>query len=56
MGRRIMRKIQYVGCWRYDYIIELDVKGLFDYIDHELLMRVVEIHVKEAWASVHIKR
>ena len=26
-------------CWRYDYVIELDVKGLFDNIDHELLMR-----------------
>ena len=34
-------------CWRYDYVIELDVKGLFDNIDHELLMRVVERHVKE---------
>ncbi len=43
-------------CWRYDYVIELDVKGLFDNIDHELLMRVVERHVKEKWVCLYIKR
>ena len=43
-------------CWRYDYVIELDVKGLFDNIDHELLMRVVERHVKETWVCMYIKR
>lgn len=43
-------------CWRYDYVIELDVKGLFDNIDHELLMRVVRRHVKEAWICMYIER
>lgn len=43
-------------CWRYDYVIELDVKGLFDNIDHELLMRVVERHIKEKWVCLYIKR
>lgn len=43
-------------CWRYDYVIELDVKGLFDNIDHELLMKVVERHVKEKWICLYIKR
>ena len=43
-------------CWRYDYVIELDVKGLFDNIDHELLMRVVYKHVKETWACLYIER
>lgn len=43
-------------CWRYDYVVELDVKGLFDNIDHELLMRVVERHVKETWVCMYIKR
>ncbi len=33
-------------CWKYDYVIELDIKGLFDNIDHELLMRAVRKHVK----------
>lgn len=43
-------------CWRYDYVIELDVKGLFDNIDHELLMRVVRRHVKEVWICMYIER
>ena len=43
-------------CWKYDYVIELDVKGLFDKMDHELLMRVVRRHVKEPWICLYIER
>lgn len=43
-------------CWKYDYAIELDVKGLFDNIDHELLMRVVHRHVGQAWICMYIGR
>lgn len=25
-------------CWRYNWVLEFDIKGLFDNIDHELLM------------------
>ena len=28
-------------CWRYDWCLEFDIKGLFDNIDHELLMKAV---------------
>ena len=31
-------------CWKYDYVIEFDIKGLFDNIDHELLMKAVKKH------------
>lgn len=43
-------------CWKYDYVIELDVKGLFDNIDHELLMKVVQRHVKDKWVCLYINR
>lgn len=43
-------------CWKYDYVIELDIKGLFDNIDHELLMKVVRRHVKEPWIQLYIER
>ena len=43
-------------CWKYDYVIELDVKGLFDNIDHELLMRVVRRHVEQPWICMYIER
>lgn len=43
-------------CWKYDYVIDLDIKGLFDNIDHELLMKAVRKHVKEQWILLYIER
>jgi group II intron reverse transcriptase/maturase len=43
-------------CWRYDYVIDLDIKGLFDNIDHALLMKAVEWHIKESWIVLYIDR
>jgi RNA-directed DNA polymerase len=31
-------------CWKYDWVLEFDIKGMFDNIDHELLMRAVRKH------------
>ena len=35
-------------CWKYDWVLEFDIKGLFDNIDHELLMRTVRRHTTDA--------
>lgn len=43
-------------CWKYDYVIEFDIKGLFDNIDHEMLMKAVRLHVKEPWLLLYIQR
>ena len=43
-------------CWRYDWVLEFDIKGLFDNIDHELLLRAVRKHVTCAWALLYIER
>lgn len=43
-------------CWRYDWVLEFDIKGLFDNIDHTLLLRAVEMHVECGWAILYIKR
>ncbi|GAB6194530.1 group II intron reverse transcriptase/maturase [Desulfocastanea catecholica] len=43
-------------CWRYDWVLEFDIKGLFDNIDHTLLLRAVEKHVKCEWALLYVKR
>ena len=44
------------NCWRYDWVVDLDLKSFFDTIDHKLLMRAVEKHVQEPWARLYIKR
>lgn len=43
-------------CWRYDWVLECDTKGLFDNIDHELLMRAVRKHTSEKWVILYIER
>ena len=43
-------------CWKYDWVLEFDIKGLFDNIDHELLLRVVRKHVTCKWALLYIER
>jgi group II intron reverse transcriptase/maturase len=43
-------------CWKYDWVLEFDIKGLFDNIDHALLLRAVRKHVTCAWALLYIER
>src|ERR1700721_2083232 len=43
-------------CWKYDWVLEFDIKGLFDNIDHELLLRAVRKHIKYQWALLYIER
>ena len=44
------------NCWKQDWVIDLDIKGFFDNIDHNKLMLAVEKHVPENWARLYIKR
>lgn len=43
-------------CWKYHWILEYDIKGLFDNIDHELLMRAVRKHTNCKWIILYIER
>ena len=43
-------------CWRYDWVAEFDVKGAFDDLDHDLLMKAVRTHIKDRWALLYIER
>jgi RNA-directed DNA polymerase len=43
-------------CWRYDWVLEFDIKGLFDNIDHELLMKAVKKHTDCPWVILYIER
>ena len=43
-------------CWKYDWVLEFDIKGLFDNIDHELLLRAIRRHVTCKWAQLYIER
>lgn len=43
-------------CWRYDWVIDLDIKGFFDNIDHELMMDAVRKHTDCKWVLLYIER
>jgi RNA-directed DNA polymerase len=43
-------------CRKYNWVLEFDIKGLFDNIDHELLLRAVRKHVQCKWALLYIER
>lgn len=42
--------------WEYDWVVEFDIKGLFDNIDHELLLRAVRKHCGNPWVLLYIER
>ena len=44
------------NCWKTDWVIDMDIKGFFDNIDHNKLMLAVEKHVPEKWVRLYIKR
>jgi len=43
-------------CWRYDWIVDLDIKGFFDNIDHALMMHAVRKHTDCPWVLLYIER
>lgn len=43
-------------CWRFDWVVEFDIKSAFDQIDHGLLMKAVRSHIKEGWMLLYIER
>jgi RNA-directed DNA polymerase len=43
-------------CWRYNWLLEFDIKGLFDNIDHELLLKAVRTHTDCKWLILYIER
>ncbi len=43
-------------CWQSDWVLDLDIKGFFDNLDHELTMRAVRTHTEESWVLLYIER
>lgn len=43
-------------CWRNNWVMEFDIKGLFDNIDHELLMKAVRKHTDIPWVILYVER
>ena len=43
-------------CWRYDWVLDLDVRGFFDNLDHALVMRAVRKYTQCRWVLLYVQR
>jgi len=43
-------------CWRKDWVIDLDIKGFFDNLDQNLVLRAVRHHTDTPWLLLYIER
>lgn len=43
-------------CHSYDWVLDLDIKGFFDTIDHDLMMRALRKHCQERWVLLYVER
>lgn len=43
-------------CWKFNWVIDLDIKGFFDNLDHDLVIKAVEHHIQDSWVILYIQR
>jgi RNA-directed DNA polymerase len=43
-------------CWQFDWVLEYDIRALFDEIDHSLLLKALHHHCDERWVLLHVER
>ncbi len=44
------------NCWQRSWVLDLDIKGFFDSIDHKLLLKAVRKHTECRWHVLYIER
>jgi len=43
-------------CWRYAWVVKFDIKGAFDNLSHELMMKAVRHHTECKWILLYCER
>ena len=44
------------NCIQYPWVVDLDIKGFFDNISHEWMMKMVSHHTEDKWVLLYIER
>lgn len=44
------------NCWRYDWVIDLDVEKFFDSVRWDLVLKAVRAHVDLPWVILYVQR
>ncbi|WP_232292748.1 group II intron reverse transcriptase/maturase, partial [Saccharopolyspora erythraea] len=43
-------------CWKYDWVIDLDIQKFFDSVPWDLVVKAVEAHTDQRWVVLYVKR
>ena len=43
-------------CWKYDWVIEFDIRKFFDSVPWDLVVKAVEAHTNDSWVVLYVKR
>tara|TARA_R110002096_G_scaffold415253_1_gene617097 strand:- start:602 stop:1177 length:576 start_codon:yes stop_codon:yes gene_type:complete len=43
-------------CWERDWVLEYDIRGLFDHIGHNLLLKALRHHCQDRWVLLCVER
>jgi RNA-directed DNA polymerase len=43
-------------CWKYDWVLDLDLKSFFDSLDHSLTLKAVAHHTDLRWMLLYVER
>ena len=43
-------------CFKYGWVVDVDIEKFFDTLNHELLMKAVKKHCREKWMVLYIER
>ncbi|MFE6904480.1 group II intron reverse transcriptase/maturase [Streptomyces sp. NPDC057717] len=43
-------------CWKTDWVIDMDIRGFFDNLDHDLVLRAVGHHTDQRWVLLYVER
>jgi RNA-directed DNA polymerase len=43
-------------CWKTDWVIDLDIRGFFDNLDHDFVLKAVAHHTDLRWVLLYVER
>ena len=43
-------------CWKYDWVVDLDIRKFFDTVPWDLIVKAVEAHTDQSWVLLYVKR
>lgn len=46
----------HANCLQYAWVVDVDIKGFFDNISHEMLMELLKLHTEEKWVLLYVER